>query len=279
MTKGNRLEFELDQPDILLHGMADEAPSTVFSGRLVVSLSESIRVKGLKMVFEGHELLEWEYLNDGVMSNFFRETTPFAHRWNFFTTADGRRVETWEAGRHEFPFSIVFPGNLPESLSLPYANVSYQLKATLHRTGIMPNIYAKRDITVKRDLSVDGNLGTGAICVESRWREKLEFRIAGDADTFTPGDLMQAKFTFQPLVKHIHLTKIGVVLKEYVRCHTPCGGAEKTVSRVAASAEVVPGDADDGNSLEEAAICDSLYRYAIPFPMRHQGVVSMTPPP
>ncbi|KAJ2015193.1 hypothetical protein H4S04_008713, partial [Coemansia sp. S16] len=61
MTRGNRLEFELDQPDILLHGMADDAPSTVFSGRLVVNLSESIRVKGLKMVLEGHERLEWEY--------------------------------------------------------------------------------------------------------------------------------------------------------------------------------------------------------------------------
>ncbi|KAJ1812482.1 hypothetical protein LPJ60_006545, partial [Coemansia sp. RSA 2675] len=231
MIRGNRLEFELDQPDILLHGMADDAPSTVFSGRLIANLSESIRVKGLKMVLEGHERLEWEYLNDGAMSNFHRETTPIAHRWDFFTTTDGKKVETWEAGYHEFPFSIVFPGNLPETLSLPYANVGYQLKATLRRTGIMPNITAKRDIVVKRDLSVDGSFGTGAINVESRWREKLEFRISSDADTFTPGDLMHATFTFQPLVKNIHLTKIGVVLKEYVRCHTPRGDAEKTVSR------------------------------------------------
>ncbi|KAJ2755776.1 hypothetical protein GGI19_001359 [Coemansia pectinata] len=267
MTRGNRLEFELDQPDILLHGMADDAPSTVFSGRLIVNLSESIRVKGLKMVLE---------VNDGAMSTFHRETAPITHRWDFFTTADGKKVETWEAGHHEFPFSIVFPGNLPESLSLPYANVAYQLKATLRRTGIMPNITGKRDITVKRDLSVDGSFGTGAINVESRWREKLEFRIIGDADTFTPGDTMHAKFTFQPLVKHIHLTKIGVVLKEYVRCHTPCGDAEKTVSRVAASAETVPDDGENGNYLEEAAICDSLYQYAIPFPMCHQAV-AMSP--
>ncbi|KAJ2064758.1 hypothetical protein GGI17_000734 [Coemansia sp. S146] len=265
MTRGNRLEFELDQPDILLHGMADDAPSTVFSGRLTVSLSESIRVKGLKMVLE---------VNDGAMSTFHRETAPITHRWDFFTTADGNKVETWEAGRHEFPFSIVFPGNLPESLSLPYANVAYQLKATLRRTGIMPNITGKRDIAVKRDLSVDGSFGTGAINVESRWREKLEFRITGNADTFTPGDTMHAKFTFQPLVKHIHLTKIGVVLKEYVRCHTPCGDAEKTVSRVAASAETVPDDGKNGNYLEEAAICDSLYQYAIPFPMCHQAVAT-----
>ncbi|KAJ2491288.1 hypothetical protein IWW37_002455 [Coemansia sp. RSA 2050] len=276
MTRGNRLEFELDQPDILLHGMTDDAPSTVFSGRLIANLSESIRVKGLKMVLEGHERLEWEYLNDGAMSTFHRVTTPIAHRWDFFTTADGRKVETWEAGCHKFPFSIVFPGNLPETLSLPYANVSYQLKATLRRTGIMPNISAKRDITVKRDLSADGTFGTGAINVESRWREKLEFRIASDADTFTPGDLMHAKFTFQPLVKNIHLTKIGVVLKEYVRCHTPRGDAEKTVSRVAASAEIVPDDVDSGNYLEEAAICDSLYQYATPFPMCHQAVSAVS---
>ncbi|KAJ2810032.1 hypothetical protein FBU31_008078, partial [Coemansia sp. 'formosensis'] len=59
---------------------------------------------------------------------------------------------------------------------------------------------------------------------------------------------------------------------EYVRCHTPCGEAEKTVSRVAASAETVPDDCENGNSLEEEAICDSLYQYAIPFPMCHQAV-------
>ncbi|KAJ2003911.1 hypothetical protein GGI04_002795 [Coemansia thaxteri] len=275
MTKGNRLEFELDQPDILLRGMVDDAPGTVFSGRLVVSLSESIRVKGLKMVLEGHELLEWEYQSDGAMSTFHRETAPLTHRWNFFTTADGKKVETWEAGRHAFPFSIVFPGNLPETLTLPYANVAYQLKATLHRIGIMPNISAKRDIAVKRDLSADGGFGTGAINVESRWREKLEFRISGDADTFVPGDRMRAKFTFQPLVKHMRLDKIGVVLKEYVRCHTPTGGAEKVVSRIAGAAEVVPNKCESGNFLEESAIFDSLRRHNLPVTLRDQAASTL----
>ncbi|KAJ1794354.1 hypothetical protein LPJ59_004547, partial [Coemansia sp. RSA 2399] len=61
MTKTNRLEFELDQQDIVLRGMVDDAPGTVFSGRLVVRLAESIRVKGLSMALESHEHLEWEY--------------------------------------------------------------------------------------------------------------------------------------------------------------------------------------------------------------------------
>ncbi|KAJ2529664.1 hypothetical protein IWW43_004774 [Coemansia sp. RSA 1935] len=61
MTNGNWLEFELDQPDIVLRGMADDSQSAVFSGRLVVHLCEPIRVKGLKMVLKGHEVLQWEY--------------------------------------------------------------------------------------------------------------------------------------------------------------------------------------------------------------------------
>ncbi|KAJ2499009.1 hypothetical protein GGH96_003868 [Coemansia sp. RSA 1972] len=240
MTNGNWLEFELDQPDIVLRGMADDSQSAVFSGRLVVHLCEPIRVKGLKMVLEGHEVLQWEYHNDGTISPFYRETTPLAHTWTFFTTADGKKVETWEAGRHEYPFSLVFPGNLPETIKIPYANVSYQLKATLRRTGIMHNISAKREIQVKRDLTIDGGFGAGAIDVENRWREMMDFSITSDADTYTPGDCMRARFAFQPLVKHMHLNKIGVVLKEYVRCHAPSGHAEKTVSRVAAFTEVVP---------------------------------------
>ncbi|KAJ2839650.1 hypothetical protein J3B01_000530 [Coemansia erecta] len=240
MTNGNWLEFELDQPDIVLRGMADDSQSAVFSGRLVVHLCEPIRVKGLKMVLKGHEVLQWEYHNDGAISPFYRETTPLAHTWTFFTTADGKKVETWEAGRHEYPFSLVFPGNLPETIKIPYANVNYQLKATLRRTGIMHNISAKREIQVKRDLTIDGGFGAGAIDVENRWREMMDFSITSDADTYTPGDCMRARFTFQPLVKHMRLNKIGVVLKEYVRCHAPSGHAEKTVSRVAAFAEVVP---------------------------------------
>ncbi|KAJ2794314.1 hypothetical protein H4R20_006270, partial [Coemansia guatemalensis] len=253
MTKGNRLEFELDQPDIVLRGMADDSLGAVFSGRLVVHLCEPIRVKGLTMVLEGHERLEWEYHifllgdshdfvdNDGAISTFQRATTPLAHTWTFFTTADGKKVETWEAGHHEFPFSLVFPGSLPESIKIPYANVGYQLKATLRRTGIMHNnISARRDVLVKRDLTMDGSFGTGAIDVENRWRGMMDFCITADADTFTPGDVMRARFAFQPLVKHMRLAKIGVMLKEYVRCHTPTGHAEKTVSRVAAFAEVVP---------------------------------------
>ncbi|KAJ2455026.1 hypothetical protein EV183_001130 [Coemansia sp. RSA 2336] len=240
MTKGNRIEFELDQPDIVLRGMADESQGTIFSGRLVVHLCEPIRVKGLKMALEGHELLQWEYHNDGAISTFYRETTPLSHTWTFFTTANGKKVETWDAGRHEFPFSLIFPGSLPETIKIPYANVAYFLKATLRRTGIMHNITAKREVTVKRDLTMDGGIGTGAVDVENRWHEMMDFSITSDADTFTPGDKLRARFAFQPLVKHLHLDRIGVVLKEYVRCHAPSGHAEKTVSRVAAHAEVIP---------------------------------------
>ncbi|KAJ1960588.1 hypothetical protein GGI12_003724, partial [Dipsacomyces acuminosporus] len=178
----------------------------------------------------------------------------------------GKKVETWEAGRHEFPFSLAFPGNLPETISLPYANVSYQLKATLRRTGLMPNITAKRDVLVKRDLTMGGSLGTGAIDIENRWRDKLDFRITSAIDTFVPGDDLLARFTFQPLVKHMHLTKIAAMLKEYVRCHTPSGEAEKTVSRVAAFADVVPDDDVVGHHrLEDAAIYDSLHQYVPSF--------------
>ncbi|KAJ1733176.1 hypothetical protein LPJ61_001691 [Coemansia biformis] len=242
MAKGNWLEFELDQPDIVLHGMADDSPGVVFSGRLIVHLCEPIRVKGLQMALDGHERLEWEYHNNGAISTFFRETTPLAHTWSFFATADGRKSEVWKAGCHEFPFSLAFPGNLPESIRIPYADVNYQLKATLRRTGIMHNITAKREVQVKRDLAFDGGFGAGAIDVENRWREMMEFRIASDADTFIPGDRMHAQLTFQPLVKHMRLAKVGVMLKEYVRCHKPSGHAEKTVSRVVASAEAVPVD-------------------------------------
>ncbi|KAJ2846735.1 hypothetical protein IWW36_004207, partial [Coemansia brasiliensis] len=259
MTKGNRIEFELDQPDIVLRGMADESQGTIFSGRLVVHLCEPIRVKGLKMVLEGHELLQWEYHNDGAISSFYRETTPLSHTWTFFTTANGKKVETWDAGRHEFPFSLIFPGSLPETIKIPYANVAYFLKATLRRTGIMHNISAKREVTVKRDLTMDGGIGSGAVDVENRWHEMMDFSITSDADTFTPGDKLRARFTFQPLVKHLHLDKIGVVLKEYVRCHAPSGHAEKTVSRVAAHAEVIP---NPESAIMEFSECSDLIHAA-----------------
>ncbi|KAJ2724997.1 hypothetical protein GGI07_001566 [Coemansia sp. Benny D115] len=240
--KERAYEFELDQPEIMLHGMVDDAPGSLFSGRLIVHLVEPIRVKGLKMVLEGHEVLDWEYVeNNGVSSAVFhRENTPITHKWTFFEPKDGRRAETWEAGQHIFPFSLVFPGTLPETINLPYANVNYQLKASLRRVGIMNNIVACRPVIVKRDLTQEGSFGTGAIDVENRWREKLEFRILANADTFMPGDDMSARFRFQPLVKGMRLRRIGVVFKEYVRCHTATGQAEKTVSRVVKSVEITP---------------------------------------
>ncbi|KAJ2780841.1 hypothetical protein GGI15_003407, partial [Coemansia interrupta] len=259
MTKSgsNHLEFELDQPDIVLRGMVDDAQGAMFSGRLVVDLAEPIRVKGLKMVLEGHERLDWEYHNDGVISSVFhRESTPISHKWTFFAAGDGKKAETWSAGRHVFPFSVVFPGNLPESITLPYANVSYQLRATLRRTGFMANITSTHPVSVKRDLTVDGSFGTGAISVENCWRDKLDFCIVSDADTFTPGDTMSTRLTFQPLVKGMRLTKVGVMLKEYVRCHTQTGDAIKTVSRVASSVEAVPRMR--GRELEDAAIRESM---------------------
>ncbi|KAJ1952271.1 hypothetical protein EC988_003646 [Linderina pennispora] len=215
--------------------------------------------------------------SDDLLATFHRETVPIKHTWTFFSTSDGRKVETWEAGRHEFPFSLAFPGTLPETISIPYANVTYTLKATLRRTGIMSNLSAKREVLVKRDLTMDGGFGTGAIDVENRWRDKLDFHIVADADTFVPGDEMMAKFTFQPLVKNMHLTKIGVLLKEYVRCHTPMGDAEKMVSRAVAFSEVVPKyDALHEYDLEMAAIDDSRNQYVVPTTPRSESAVPLS---
>ncbi|KAJ1809834.1 hypothetical protein LPJ75_004311, partial [Coemansia sp. RSA 2598] len=53
MRSGPWLEIALDKPELLVRGSFDEAAPVMLSGKLIVHLHETIRVRSLKLTFSG----------------------------------------------------------------------------------------------------------------------------------------------------------------------------------------------------------------------------------
>jgi hypothetical protein len=86
----------------------------------------------------------------------WRERNVFEKTWNFRDTGKGK-TETLKAGNYEYPFEVILPGSLPESIEgLSESWIIYRFKAIIGRK------YAK-DIIVRKPLRIIRTLDPGAL--------------------------------------------------------------------------------------------------------------------
>ncbi|KAJ2325894.1 hypothetical protein GGH92_010359, partial [Coemansia sp. RSA 2673] len=115
MRSSPSLEIILDQPELLVRGTLDEAVPAVLSGRLVVHLNESIRVRSLKMVFSGRIDTYFSQNVVGATTNTKDEHREFiTHEWQFLESQ--KHSLAWGPEDKVFPFDLVIPGDNPETV-------------------------------------------------------------------------------------------------------------------------------------------------------------------
>ncbi|KAJ1995176.1 hypothetical protein GGI04_005848, partial [Coemansia thaxteri] len=113
-SSGPSLEIILDRPELLVRGSFDEATPAVLSGRLVVHLHESIRVRSLKMVFSGRVDTFVNQNQLGAISAKDEHREFITHEWQFLESQ--KHALAWGPEDKVFPFDLVVPGDNPETV-------------------------------------------------------------------------------------------------------------------------------------------------------------------
>ncbi|BGP13827.1 hypothetical protein JCM10213v2_001765 [Rhodosporidiobolus nylandii] len=93
--------------------------------------------------------------------------------------AHGDGWKEFRAGTYTYPISIPVPASLPPTLTCEFGNVSYSLKATVHRAGALTtNLTAATDVTLVSTPSDEDTEENESIVVERFW-ETQSFPIGG----------------------------------------------------------------------------------------------------
>ncbi|KAJ2058172.1 hypothetical protein GGI08_003483 [Coemansia sp. S2] len=239
MRSSPSLEIILDQPELLVRGTLDEAVPAVLSGRLVVHLNESIRVRSLKMVFSGRIDTYFSQNVVGATTNTKDEHREFiTHEWQFLESQ--KHSLAWGPEDKVFPFDLVIPGDNPETVVTALSKVRYSLHAVLERTSFHVNLTTSADVLVKRGPMPGAPWALAlmeSIEAAGDWSQQLDYRVSVPTRSLKDGELFHTRFELVPRSKGMKLMAVGVLIKEYVRYYSPQGEALHRFARVVARNE------------------------------------------
>ncbi|KAK9456673.1 hypothetical protein V1511DRAFT_219230 [Dipodascopsis uninucleata] len=228
-----------DHDVIILRGTPDESSGILLKGTVVLSLLESVSVKRISLRLYGSIRMNWQEMiqsNRGLTQRSNRyEKIVYEHTWNFLDWEGSKSSShTIGQGNFEYPFEVVLPGNLWESVEgLDGGSVVYKMKAIVERGRFANNLVKKKHIRVVRTLGPEALELSQTMSIENVWPNKVDYSISIPSKAVPIGSATPVHLLLQPLLKGLKLGQIVMVLKEYYTLHIPNGTGHAGVRTVA----------------------------------------------
>ncbi|PGH11064.1 hypothetical protein AJ79_05106 [Helicocarpus griseus UAMH5409] len=212
-SQAKYFDIRLDDDYIVFRGSEDEAASTILKGKVVLCLSEPLTIKYLRLHLCGMSrvLLQPAAGNRKAA----RERNFFEKTWSFKDAGKGK-TETLPADNYEFPFDIILPGSLPESVEgLRDSWVTYRFKAEIGRK-YAKDVVARKPLRIIRTLDPSALELAYAMSIENVWPNKIEYSISTPSKAVIFGTSVQVDFRLVPLLKGL---KIGTISTQLLELH------------------------------------------------------------
>ncbi|KAF1981985.1 hypothetical protein K402DRAFT_424955 [Aulographum hederae CBS 113979] len=274
--KNSTKTFEIipDNPFVVFSGRDADAPPVEVAGKLVLTNSDYINVRSIKIKFDGLRKVSW--LTNAVNPHPIVQKKTFYHDENimFPTDPTSSTVHKVGAGRHEWRFSFQLPQAMPESVEgLPGSYIVYDLTATVDRGYMTKDLNARKRIRVIRTLGSDSadNLTLEQIN-EDIWSNKISYKITVPKVNYIYGTSVTADFVLTPIKKGLTIGAISMELVEKVAVATEYGGGlgstHTSDSVVCKRTANMPPNSGVELSDEEAlgSLCDESYHFQMTLP-------------
>lgn len=138
------------------------------------------------------------------------------------------------AGHHTYDFELPLTPDLPQSSKVAsFYRCQYDLKATVHRPYLLPNLVSHRPVQVIRLLGARDASST--MSVSNQWRNKLAYEISLPTRHFHHGEVMPVTIRLIPLSQRVVVSQINCTLMEVASCKPidgRFGGKTKTHGRI-----------------------------------------------
>ncbi|QSS57934.1 carbon catabolite repression protein CreD [Histoplasma capsulatum var. duboisii H88] len=212
-SQAKYFDIRLDNDYIVFRGNEHEAASTLLNGKLLLCLSEPLQIKYLRLNLTGMSKILFH--GSARRRKPAREHTFFEKTWSF-KDAGKNKLETLPAGNYDFPFDIILPGSLPESIEgLRDTFITYRFKAEIGRK-YAKSIVVRKPLRIIRTLDPSALELSHAMSVENIWPNKIEYSISTPSKALIFGTSVQVDFHIIPLLKGL---TVGTISTQLVETH------------------------------------------------------------
>ncbi|CAG8731189.1 9855_t:CDS:2 [Dentiscutata erythropus] len=216
----------VEQETITMHGSPQESAGNALRGRLVLELSEAIKIKSIGLSFQGKSKVVWH--GDSASKFQSEEKTIFQHDWVFLQPKP-KKYHILEPGNHHWDFELVLPGSLPETITgCDNGSIEYKLKATAERHSLALNLHARQKITLQRCSFLNSEDALDTV-VSSTWTDKVIYDLSVDSKTFTLGDEISFSMDLRPLNQSLRIHEYSCSFNECVSYTV--GTHKRTISK------------------------------------------------
>lgn len=147
---------------------------------------------------------------------------------SYGSSKSGSSYKTLPQGNYEFPFSVILPGSLTESVEgLDNAAVVYRLQATVERPKVS-DLLCTKHLRVVRTLSPDAVELSESTAIDNEWPKKVEYSISIPAKAIAIGSATPIDMSLVPVLKGLCLGPIKIYLVETIQCSAGHRGASNT---------------------------------------------------
>ncbi|KAJ1965709.1 hypothetical protein GGI12_000570 [Dipsacomyces acuminosporus] len=237
------IKILLDTPAVNLFGERASSAGFILTGRVSLSFKTATKVRALDLCLFGEQVIS--YIPRGKKG----QPAPTAADTVFLNKclanvsqrlaepSQGSKTVMYAAGKHEVPFEIVLPGDLPASAALLFGRISYWVRAKLVFTGLRLACDAEVPLVIVRNPgegSEWANAAFDALSATAKWAENLKVTLSRDSRALAENSTAEFTVALDPSIKHLKLTLLDLVMKEV---QTICQ-SDSTQERSAAHREV-----------------------------------------
>ena len=163
----------------------------------------------------------------GISNNRVDKTTEiYTHKWAPFVGGGGSgsssKGTTLPAGNYEWPFELVVPGSMAESVEgLTDSHIIYKLKASVARGKLAYDLHAYKPLRIVRTLDPSALELAHAMTVENIWPNKIEYQLVIPQKAIIFGTAINIEMRFTSLLKGLRIGTVKCMLIEAQEFHIP----------------------------------------------------------
>ncbi|XP_019630859.1 PREDICTED: arrestin domain-containing protein 1-like isoform X1 [Branchiostoma belcheri] len=203
-TIGNMQTFEvvMDRLPPVYH------PGEVVGGEVKLELNQSMKLKAIKVIFQGQASVEWDELTWTDMPKmagtevYLEETkTIFSAAGAFSKSLLGPLGSSLKKGAHSFPFECTLPTDVPPTFKGEFGTIKYKVQGVIERPWNKSNYVSQTQFAVQDvcDPSTDRGYRTPSVASKDKQTTRycglvsrsVELEARTDRGVYGPGDQVQ----------------------------------------------------------------------------------------
>ncbi|KAK9712159.1 hypothetical protein K7432_007339 [Basidiobolus ranarum] len=214
----SRFNIQVIEDNLVMLGAAEDSAGCVLRGCAILQLTESMKLKSIKLTFEGKVKLSSHKSSCDIGTH---QELLISHEWNFLETDN--KPKKFPSGKYKYNFELPLEGELPPSMQVDGGVIEYKLKGIAERASLFGNLTAEKKINIHRLLSLWAFSQTHSSS-KGTCTNRFNYELGLSKNFFHPNESIGITVNIEALIPGLRIKKIAWGIIQNTSYHVPSKG-------------------------------------------------------